>query len=70
MESVATYEEFALNLEEELGIKPNKILVWKALSNHVDKSVLLDCEWVEVAFIKRKIKEEPLFIMTDGDIFM
>ena len=40
------------------------------MSNFVEKSILIDCDWMELAYIRAKIKEEPLFIGTDGDILM
>jgi hypothetical protein len=46
------------------------VLVWKPLSNYVEKQFMLDIEWQEIKYIPATLKEEPLLIRTDGDIIM
>jgi hypothetical protein len=69
-DSSSSYEELALLIEEETGMPSDKVLVWKPLSNYVEKEYMLDVEWVEVKYILATLKDEPLLIRCDGDILM
>jgi hypothetical protein len=66
----SSYEELALLIEEDAGIPSDRVLVWKPLSNYIQKEMLLDCDWKEIRYLQRTIRDEPLLINTDGDIIM
>lgn len=69
-DTASSYEELAYLIEEDTGIAHNKIMIWKPLSNYIEKQNMLDCEWIEVRYIQATIREEPLMIRCDGDILM
>ena len=53
----ANYEEFTMIIEEETQIQSDKVLVWKSLSNYIEKSMMFECEWIETKFIKNSIRD-------------
>jgi hypothetical protein len=69
-DNTASYEEFALMLEEETGIPSDRMLINRPISTYCDVSTLLDCEWTEIRFIYDVIKEEPLSIRCDGELIL
>lgn len=69
-DSSSSYQELALLIEEDAGIPSDRVLVWKPLSNYIQKEMVLDCDWHEIRYLQRTIRDEPLLITTDGDIIM
>lgn len=69
-DSSSSYQELALLIEEDAGIPSDRVLVWKPLSNYIQKEMVLDCDWHEIRYLQRTIRDEPLLISTDGDIIM
>jgi hypothetical protein len=36
----------------------------------VDRAQLLDCDWSEIRYLRRAVREEPLYLLADGEILM
>ena len=66
----ASYEEFTVQLAEEVGIESDRVLIYKNLNQYLDKASMLDVEWQEIRFLDGTIRESPLAISCDGDLIV